>query len=195
MNQGYSLKAPNKPTLFTWDLDTEFNNVDKWVSSHRYYYGRDIEKEKEILKMLSSDYLQIIQANTLEPKHLENLTQAIISGPSGVWEQAATKLGRLAYHFSIAKEKIQELIFSTNSKTTDRALTMLNNSFTDGEQIKILEKTLSNKSKKIRERAASMAYYLNNNAFAPVLEERIKTEEDERVKDSIRFAIENLKKN
>lgn len=32
MSKGYSIKADNKPTLFTWDIETEYRNVDQQLA-------------------------------------------------------------------------------------------------------------------------------------------------------------------
>jgi hypothetical protein len=193
MSQGYSLKAENKPLLFSWDLDTEFKNIDRWILDNKKYSRRNLENELKILKEIASDYLQVIKTRTLEPSHLENLSEAITNGPSGVWEQATTKLERLAYHFESAKVKIKELFYSSSTNVTDRALTMLNGSFSEDEQLEIIAKALSHKSKMIRERAVSTAFLLNKRAFFPVLEARSEIEENQSVKEAIDLTMEHLK--
>ena len=192
MSQAYSLKETNKPTLFSWDLETEHSNVEKKVLDSRNSTRRDLDKELSTLKELATDYLQIIQTKSISPEQLARLEEAIVNGPSGIWEQATTKLERLSYHFNEAKEKIYDLIERGNSKTVDRALTMLGASFTEDEQVKILNKALSSKSSKVRNRAAAVAYFLRNKQLIPVLLEKKSVETNTAVSEAIGLALEQI---
>ncbi|MFD2245587.1 hypothetical protein [Pontibacter ruber] len=192
MSQAYSLKEANKPTLFSWDLETEHKNIEKRVLDNRNYSRRDLEKELSTLKELATDYLQIIQTKAISPEQLASLEEAVVNGASGVWEQAATKLERLSYHFNEAKKKIYDLIERGNPKTVDRALTMLGAAFTEDEQVEVLEKVLSSKSSKVRNRAAAVAYFLRNKHLVPVLLERKNVETNTEVSEAINLALEQI---
>ncbi|MDX5423397.1 MAG: hypothetical protein LPK14_14165 [Hymenobacteraceae bacterium] len=192
MSQAYSLKETNKPTLFSWDLETEHSNVEKKVLDSRNSTRRDLDKELSTLKELATDYLQIIQTKSISPEQLARLEEAIVNGPSGIWEQATTKLERLSYHFNEAKEKIYDLIERGSPKTVDRALTMLGSAFTEDEQVKILNKALSSKSSKVRNRAAAVAYFLRNKQLIPVLLEKKSVETNTAVSEAIGLALEQI---
>ncbi|KAA3437641.1 hypothetical protein [Rufibacter hautae] len=193
MSQGFLLKSENKPTLFSWDLETETKNVERWVLDNKNYSKRDIEKELSILKNLAFDFLQVIQEKHVSPEQLDRLEQAISSGAAGVWENAALKLERLSYHFITAKERIEKLIYSTDVKIVDRALTMLNESFSEREQYDIISCALSHNSKKIRARALGTVYKLKKKVFLNILERRRGIETESEIKETIDFTLDFLK--
>jgi len=193
MSQGFSLKSENKPTLFSWDLETETKNVERWVLDNKNYSRRDIEKELSILKNLAFDFLQVIQENHVTPEQLDRLEQAVSSGAAGVWEKATLKLERLSYHFPTAKERIKKLIYCTGVKIVDRALTMLNDSFSEREQYDIISYALSHNSKKIRARALGTVYMLKKKIFLDILEKRREIETDLEIKETIDFTLDFLK--
>src|SRR5687768_14257390 len=103
MSKGYSIKADNKPTLFSWDLETEFKNIEKWLTDGRHKNESDLNEKKVQLRRLRTDLFEIIQLKRITDDQIQRIFDLIKRGRSGVWETATTELGRLAFHFDEVK--------------------------------------------------------------------------------------------
>src|SRR5574343_394074 len=192
MQKSHSLKADNKPTLFSFDIESVNKNIDTWVFDNQQYSKRDLEKEAKMLRQIAIDFIEIIETKVVKTSQLDNLTNAIINGARGVWESATSKLELLAFHFDEAKQTIQTLLSQTNSKILEKSLSCVSDAFTTDEQIEIFSKTFQAKSKKIRIKTAETALDLRNQNLVNFLKIELHNQADEEVKETIEFAIDNM---
>lgn len=192
MSTAHSLKLENKPLLFSYDFETEKKIIEKWVSDNQRYSRRNLTIEAEILLKLASDFIEIINTKALKQIQLDNLELAIKEGVSGVWEKAANRLELLAFYFEEAKFKIEDLIKESDAKTVEKVLNCLSSAFNTEEQITILKSGFSNKSKKVKIKSANSALDLRNLALNNFLETEYQSQNDVKVKESIKFAIKNM---
>ena len=192
MTKAHSLKADNKPTLFSFDIETEYKNIDRWVYDNKRYSKRDLEAEANLLRQIAKDFIDVIETNVLTDNQLENITNAIENGASGVWEPATTKLELLSYHFDNAKWKLIELIKSSSSQTVERLLNCVSDNFTIPELTELFIYTFSNKSKKVRIKTASIALDMRNEGLVPLLKDELNKQSDNKVREAIQFAIDNM---
>jgi hypothetical protein len=188
----HSLKIENKPMLFSYDLETEQKIIEKWVFDNQRYSRRNLGIEAKLLLTLASDFIDIINSKKLNSTQLENLEIAIKDGARGVWEKAVDRLGLLAFHFENAKEKIVDLIKNSDAKTVDKVLNCLSSAFSTEEQIKILKISFDNKSKKVKIKSAISALELRNLELNKFLEIEYQNQADSKVKENIKFAIDNM---
>jgi hypothetical protein len=192
MTTSHSLKADGKPNLFSFDIETEIRNIDRWVFDNKRYSKRDLEKESQLLKRLAKDFIEIIETKILTTEHSTNIKTAIIEGASGVWEPATTKLELLSYYFDQAKDIIIELLNNPDSKIVERALSTISDVFSTEEQIAIFTKTFNHKSKKIRTKTADIALDLRNKNLIAFLNSTLGQQSDTKVREAIQFAIDNM---
>jgi hypothetical protein len=192
MSTAHSLKVENKPMLFSYDLETEQKIIEKWVFDNQRYSRRNLEIEAKLLLAIASDFIDIINSKNLNQNQIENLEIAIKEGASGVWEKAVDKLTLLAFHFENAKDKIISLIENSDSKTVERVLNCVSSVFTTEEQIMIIKMGFNNKSKKIRIKSANTALDLRNLELNELLESEYLNQNDLKVKENIKFAMENM---
>lgn len=141
---------------------------------------------------MASDFIEIINTKTINQTQLKNLEIAIKDGAGGVWEKALTKLELLAFHFEEAKEKIVNMIKNSDAKTIEKVLYCLSSAFSTEEQIKILKIAFGNKSKKVKIKASNSALDLRNSELNVFLKIEYQNQIDSKVKESIKFAIENM---
>lgn len=174
MTKAFSLKAKNKPTLFSFDLETEFKKIDRCVFDNRNYARRDLEREVDILKSLAKDYIEIINTNTISNTHLQNLRIAIIEGPSGIWENAANKLERLSYHFKEARNLIIELMDSPKVAVIEKALSCTGDGFEIDQLQTIINNIFQHKSKRLRIKASNVAFRSNKTELLNLLQQILK---------------------
>lgn len=192
MAKAHSLKAEGKPNLFSFDIDTEYKNIDKWVFDNKRYAKRDLEKEAEMLRQITKDFIEIIETKSINDKQLQSLLTATNKGARGVWETATSKLELLSYHFEIVKQFIKNSISDGKNNNIERLLIVVSDAFSTQEQIEIFKKTIENKSKKIRFKTANVALNLRNRELITFLKLSEQNETDNKVRESIRFAIENM---
>ncbi len=192
MTKSHSLKADNKPTLFSFDIETEFKNIDRWVFDNKRYSKRDLETEANLLRQIAKDFIDVIETKVLTDEQFDNLVNAIEFGSSGVWEPATTKLELLSYHFDKAKLRLLECVKNTNSQTVERLLNCVCDSFTNRELEEVFVLTFSNKSKKVRIKTASIALDLRNESLIPLLKDELNKQSDNKVIEAIQFAIDNM---
>lgn len=192
MTKSHSLKIDNKPTLFSFDIETEYKNIDRWVFDSKRYSKRDLETESNLLRQITKDFIDVIETNLLTEKQLDNLVNAIELGASGVWEPATTKLQLLSYHFDNAKLRLIECIKKASSQTLKRLLNCVSDNFSITEQIELCKFTFSNKSKKVRIKTANIALDIRDERLIPFLKDELNKQTDNKVKEAIQFAIENM---
>ena len=192
MSTAHSLKVENKPMLFSYDIATEQKIIEKWVFDNQRYSRRDLHMEAKLLLTLASDFIDIITSKNLNQTQLDNLEVAIKDGASGVWEKAINRLTLLAFHFENAKDAIISLIENSDAKTVERVLDCVSSIFTTEEQIVILKIGFKNKSKKVRIKSANTALDLRNLELNEYLESEYLMQNDLKVKESIKFAMENM---
>jgi hypothetical protein len=192
MSITHSLKIEIKPMLFSYDIETEQKIIDKWVFDNQRYSRRSLETEAKMLLILASDFIEIINTKTLNQMQLDNLELAIKEGANGVWEKATNRLGLLAFYFEEAKFKIEVLIKESDAKTAEKVLDCLSSAFNTEEQITILKSGFNNKSKKLKIKSANSALDLRNLALNDFLEMEYQSQNDSKVKENIRFAIDNM---
>jgi hypothetical protein len=192
MTNSHSLKKDNKPTLFSFDIETEYKNIDRWVFDNKRYSKRDLKTEANLLRQIAKDFIDVIETKILTDKQLDNLVNAIEFGASGVWELATTKLELLSYHFDNAKLRLMECIKNVNSQTKERLLNCVSDNFTITELTELFVLTFSNKSKKVRIKTANIALDLRNESLIPLLKDELSKQSDNKVKEAIQFAIDNM---
>lgn len=192
MATAHSLKIENKPMLFSYNIETEQKNIEKWVLDNKRYTSRNLETEAKLLLTLAADFIEIINTKNLNQTQLENLSLAIKNDTRGIWEKAVDRLELLAFHFENAKEKIVVLIKNSDAKTIDKVLNCLSSAFSTEEQIEILKIGFDNKSKKVKIKSAVAALELRNLELNKFLEIEYQNQADSKVKENIKFAIDNM---
>ena len=80
MNKGYSIKADNKPTLFTWDLETEYQNVDRQLKSELTKNEGLGEIKRTQLRELKRDFHNIVLAKEINPDQVERIFNLVPMG-------------------------------------------------------------------------------------------------------------------
>ncbi|MFY8019690.1 MAG: hypothetical protein ACOVP1_00780 [Bacteroidia bacterium] len=192
MTFSHSLKTDNKPLLFSFDIETEYKNIDQWLSENKRYAKRDLETEANLLRQITKDFIDIIETKVLTEKQLDNLVNAIELGGSGVWESATNKLELLSYHFENAKKRIIECMKTTSSNTVERMLNCISEHFTTTELVEIFTITFRNKSKKVKIKTANIALDLRKEELIPFLKDELSKQSDNKVLEVIQFAIDNM---
>lgn len=192
MAKSHVLKSDNKPPLFSFDIETEFKNIESWVRDNKRYSKRDLENEANLLKQIAVDFIEVIETNALTEKHLSNLLNAINNGPSGVWEPAINKLQALLYYYENAKLRFLEHIKIGNSRTLERLLNCISDNFSTHELIEIFTFTFNSKSKKLKIKSSEIALELRNEGLVPFLKDELNRQTDNQVIESLQFAIDNM---
>jgi hypothetical protein len=192
MTTSHSLKSDGKPNLFSFDIETEIKNIDRWVFDNKRYSKRDLETEANLLKQIAVDIINVIETKVLMDKQLDNVVNAIENGASGVWEPATTKLEILSYHFDNAKLRLTELIKNASSQTVERVLNCVSDNFTINELTELFIFTFSSKSKKVRIKTANVSLEMRDKGLIPLLKDELNKQSDNKVKETIQFAIDNM---
>lgn len=192
MKKSHSLKADNKPILFSFDIETEHKSIERWVFDNKGHSKRDLETEANLLRKIAQDYIEVIETKILTDKHLDNLINTIETGASGVWEPATEKLQLLSFHFDNAKLRLIEHLKTGSSKTVERLLTCVSSNFTTSDLMELFTLTFNCKSKKIRIKTANLALDLRNKELIPLLKNELIKQPDNEVKKAIQFAIDNI---
>ena len=133
MTTPHTLKSENKPTLFSYDIETVYKQIERWVFDNKRYSKRDLETEANLLRQIAKDFIDVIETKVLKDKQLDNFVNAIENGASGVWEPATTKLELLSYHFDNAKQTIKTLVNQSNAKTIEKILNCISAAFSTGQ--------------------------------------------------------------
>ncbi|RZJ70684.1 hypothetical protein [Flavobacterium sp.] len=187
MPNSHSLKADGKPMLFSYDLETEIENIERWSQGSKAD-GTSVQ----ILKKLASDYIEIIDSNSVSSEQLQRLHEATSKGKSGIWERAVSRLELLVYHFDEAKLFVVDAIKAAKGATLERLLNVVSDNFSSEQQLQIFGSGLASANKKIRMKAAEMCLDSRNMELVPMLESKLASEVDPIVKSCLKFAIRNM---
>ncbi|MDQ8004713.1 MAG: hypothetical protein REI64_07935 [Pedobacter sp.] len=192
MTKSHSLTADNKPTLFSFDIETVYKSIERWVYDNKRYSKRDLETDANLLRQVAKDFIDVIETGILTDKQLDNFINAIEIGASGIWEPTTTKLQLLSYHFDNAKFRLIELIKTANSQTIERLLNCISDNLTIAELTELFIFTFKSKSKKIRIKTANIALDTRDERLVPLLQKELNEQSDSKIKEAIQFAINNM---
>src|SRR5690349_21017155 len=123
MSKGYSIKAENKPTLFTWDIETEYQNIDREIESDRTKDTNRLEPKRTQLRQLRLDFHDIVVTKEVNADQVARLFDLVRLGKDGVWQPATTTIERLAYHFDQVRNRLSTDLSDSDSKYLSRLVT------------------------------------------------------------------------
>ena len=189
MSKAYSIKANNKPTLFTWDLETEDQNVDRQITSKRNKDTDKLEIKRTQLRQLKSDFHDIVFRNEINFDQVERFFNLIRHGKSGVWETATLAIERLAYHFELAKVRLSKDLADNDSKYVANLVTSIGEFYSKEELNTLFRNLLKHKSAKVKERTLNKIFELRFAEIKGDLERLKQSETNKRTIEQIEFTL------
>lgn len=189
MRKGYSIKADNKPTLFTWDLETEYQNVDRQLKSELTKNEGLGEVKRTQLRELKRDFHNIVLAKEINPDQVERIFNLVRHGKSGVWETATTAIEKLGFHFELIKSRLLTELTDSDPRYVANLVTAIGEFYERGQLTETLKGLLENKNKKVKERTLNRIFELRLSELKDELMKLKKTENKKEVIDQIDFTI------
>ena len=189
MSKGYSIKADNKPTLFTWDLETEYQNVDRELKSERTKDTNRLETKRLQLRQLKSDFHDIVFKNEINVDQVDRFFNLIRQGQSGVWEASTLAIERLAYHFEPVKTRLLTELVDSDSKYVANLVTSIGEFFDKDELKKLFTNLLKHKNTKVKERTLNKIFELRFSGIKDDLERLKEIETNKGTIDQIEFTL------
>jgi hypothetical protein len=133
MSQAHSIQADNKPTLFTWDIETEYQNIDRWLSSERKTDPAILERKRSQLRQLKLDFHNIIISKAVNEMQIDSIFKLARQGQSGIWEQVTTIIEKMAFHFDAVKNRLTIELRDSDSTYVSKLVTCIGDFYTKEE--------------------------------------------------------------
>ncbi|TYP79429.1 HEAT repeat domain-containing protein [Paenibacillus methanolicus] len=172
-----------KKPIFMFSKDKEYASVDYMVTD---------PTQRELCYRMIDSIIEINAQNYLSDALLEPFITAMKTNYKYVVDVAGGRLAQLTYHYPEAKQVFFNLIHDSNSKVRFNILTALIDKPHEDVIPCLLKAALKDKSVKVRSKVADITFRLSRADMIPILEDHLKTENNPKVVESIRFTIENF---
>lgn len=168
--------------LIAFSRETEVAAIDCAVQD---------ERKRQLLYRVLDEFLRIVDSDTLAAGQLEPFLSAMHEGDEAVWGRAGGRLSQLAHRFPAAASAIMELL--AHPKWRPRFnVTALASELPEPVALLVLERSLADRSERVREKAADMALQGEFTAAIPLLESALAGETNPAIRGSIDLAIHLL---
>jgi hypothetical protein len=168
--------------LFAFSRETEVAAIDCAVQD---------ERKRLLLYRVLDEFLRIVESGTLAAGQLEPFVSAMHEGDEAVWGRVGGRLAQLAHHFPAAASAILELLDDRKWRPRFN-VTALASELPEPLAVQVLERSLADRSERVREKAADMALRGEFRAAIPLLQSALHHEMNPAIRESIDLALHLL---
>jgi hypothetical protein len=169
-----------KPRLFSFSREVEIGNFEEVVVD---------SEERRVLVAIVDAFLDICRTQTVSPETLMPIARGCRHASAYVRGVAITRLTVLTHYFDEALGVLEQVARDDDEEVRLYACAALPNT-PDGVAVPLIGRALEDRSWRVRKAAAQAAGAMASPELVPVLDARIATETDARVRVQLVLAAE-----